>query len=56
VGKKASKVDYSEINQTEAAHYMDMTRMGLIQLEKRAMKKFKQELLKRNINFKDLLK
>ena len=53
--KQTLKSQYSEVSHEEVAQDFNLTRMGVVQIEKRAMEKFKKALAKRNIKFKDLL-
>ena len=54
--KKNAKNEYSEMTHEQVADNLGMTRMGILNVENRAMEKFKKELKKRKIDYKDLLK
>ena len=53
--KQTLSSEYAEMTHEELAGKINMTRNGVIQVEKRAMDKVKKALKEKNIKFKDLL-
>ena len=55
IKKQTLKSQYSEVTHEEVAQDFNLTRMGVVQIEKRAMEKFKKAMAQKNIKLKDLL-
>ena len=55
VTKHTLKSSFAEVTHEEVAKEVNLTRNTVIQVEKRAMEKFKKAMAQKNIKLKDLL-